>query len=208
MAPRNCTIGRRGGEFGPRALALSISVAASVACGLFGLLAAAPSSAFAQTAAGQTKTAQAKAAQDRLAAQKKQRRPAARAAQVQPRPAPPKAKSKGFIETIMEGPRLTTTPPEAADWVRATRRDPNAPRPIARPPGPGRPLLKPDQIRAHEAQLDRLRARHDRIAGRKPPTGKFGSAAGKPEAPPVEKYKPGCVLTCSNPIAVPRTQRR
>jgi hypothetical protein len=46
------------------------------------------------------------------------------------------------------------------------------------------------------------------VAGRKPPTGKFGSAAGKPQAPEVEKHKPGCALTCSTPISVPRTNRR
>lgn len=200
MALRNCNIGRLQRAFSSRALALP------VACGLLGALAGAPPAAFAQ-AAPPVQLAQAKAGQGQ-AAQKKQRRPAARTSAVQPRPAAPRAAPKGFVETIMEGPRLTTTPPEAADWVRATRQDPNAPRQDARRPGPGRPLLTYDQIRAHEAQLDRLRARHDRIAGRKPPAGKFGSAAGKPVEPTEEKYKPGCVLTCSNPIVVPRTQRR
>ncbi len=125
-----------------------------------------------------------------------------------PKPTAAKPAPKGFMETLMEGPRITTTPPPAADWVRAARPDPNAPRPAARPAAPGRPVLTDAQVRANEAQLENLRARHDRVAGRKPPTGKFGSAAGKPQAPEVEEHKPGCALTCSTPISVPRTNRR
>lgn len=150
-------------------------------------------------------------AQQRRAAQKKTKtplvQPASKPAADAARPATPKREPKGFVETIMEGPRLTTTPPEAADWVRQTRRDPNAARP-APPTGPSRPLLTPDEIRAREAALDNARARHDKIAGRKPPTGKLGSAAGKPEPAEPEKPKPGCVLTCATPIGVPQTQRR
>jgi hypothetical protein len=195
MASRNCNIDLRSGPSGRRALAAAVSIA-------FALLGSAPiasSSAFAQAAAPQQKVGRAKPA-----VQTKQRQSAA-APQAEPRRT---QQSKGFLDTIMEGPRLTTTPPEAADWVRASRPAPDAPRPAARPPGPGRPLLTADEIRAREAQLDRLRARHDRIAGRKAPTGKFGSAAGKPQAEEKEKYKPGCALTCSNPIVVPRTRRR
>lgn len=139
-----------------------------------------------------------------------QRKPPKRTAAEKAKKTQPHARTqpKGFVETIMQGPRLTTTPPEAADWVRASRPDPNAAREAARAPGPGRPVLTDEQIRAREAQLDQARARHDRIAGRKPPTGKFGSAAGKPETAGAEAYKPGCVMTCSTPISVPRTQRR
>jgi len=115
----------------------------------------------------------------------------------------PKRQPQGFIDTLMQGPRLTTTPPEAADWVRASRA-PEGTRPGAQPqPQPQRPLLSPDEIRKREAALDAARARHDRIAGRRPPQGPFGSAARDPEAKK-DDGKPACVLTCPNPIGVPR----
>lgn len=120
-----------------------------------------------------------------------------------------KREPKGFIETIMQGPRLTTTPPEAADWVRQSRGAPTAARaPQAAAPAPARRLLTADEIRAREAALDSARARHDRIAGRKAQTGKVGSAAGKPQVATAEKRKAGCVMTCATPIGVPQTQRR
>jgi hypothetical protein len=118
-----------------------------------------------------------------------------------------KRESKGFIDTIMQGPRLSTTPPEAADWVRASRPAPGAQRAVAAPQ-PGRAVLTPDEIRAKEAQLEALRNRHDRLAGRKPPQGKFGSAAGKPPEQQAERYQPNCVMTCSPSIGVSRAQRR
>ncbi len=152
-----------------------------------------PSSTSATTTARQKQRAAKKTAANAAAKQK---------------PTAAKPAPKGFVETLMEGPRITTTPPPAADWVRAARPDPNVTRPAARPAAPGRPVLTDAQIRANEAQLENLRARHDKVAGRKPPTGKFGSAAGKPQAPEVEKHKPGCALTCSTPISVPRTNRR
>lgn len=129
-------------------------------------------------------------------------------AQAQPQQAAPKRQPKGFIDTILEGPRLTTTPPEAADWVRQTRPDPNAARGPATTSSPARPLLSAEEIRAREAALDRARARHDRLAGRKPPSGKFGSAAGKPVEKGDLRPKSGCVLTCGDSIGVPQTQRR
>ena len=102
--------------------------------------------------------------------------------------APPKREAKGFMETIMEGPRLTTTPPEAADWVRQSRADPGAARrgrsSRARPwpadagPDPG------------EGGRTRSRARPSRQDRRPQASGwKAGSAAGKPETPETEKAK-------------------
>lgn len=197
MADRKITAGRRTGAARKVLLALAAS--------FFAVSLSSGGSAHAQTAG--VAPAQGASGQGISSAQ---RTAAKRAAAEKARKAQPHAKAqpKGFIETIMQGPRLTTTPPEAADWVRASRPDPNAPRDAARSPGPGRPILTPEEIRAREAQLDQARARHDRIAGRKPPTGKFGSAAGKPETAGAEPYKPGCVMTCSTPISVPRTQRR
>ncbi len=184
--------------------------ASALAGGLIVAVALPAPAALAQGAQPSSQPAAQQTAQQRRAAQKKTKTPLAQTAPKPAdaaRPAAPKREPKGFVETIMEGPRLTTTPPEAADWVRQTRRDPNAARP-AGPTGPSRPLLTPDEIRAREAALDSARARHDKIAGRKPPTGKLGSAAGKPEPAEPEKAKPGCVLTCATPIGVPQTQRR
>ncbi|MFN3890685.1 MAG: hypothetical protein ACK4MV_09835 [Beijerinckiaceae bacterium] len=186
---------------GSRLRKAALSFACAAALGAVAFVASAPE-AIAQGAG-----ARAPSAPTVAQAQKEQRKTAAAAQQGRRAQAQPKAAPKGFIETIMEGPRFTTTPPEAADWVRATRPDPNA-RTVRTAPAPGRAVMTADQIRAQEAQLDRLRASHDKVAGRKAPTGRFGSAAGKPESPTAEKYKPGCTLTCSNPISVPRTQRK
>lgn len=177
----------------------------ALACGL--AFAGAPAFSVGALAQGaQPAQAPAPTLQNR-AAQKKTRlaQPAAPPA-VEP---PAKREPKGFIETIMQGPRLTTTPPEAADWVRKSRGAQTAGRaPQAAAPAPARRLLTPDEIRAREAALDSARVRHDRIAGRKSQTGKVGSAAGKPQAASAEKPKVGCVMTCATPIGVPQTQRR
>jgi hypothetical protein len=192
-------------------LNLRMSGASALACAAFLAAAsffsnAAPALAQNAVAAQPTSTSATTTARQKERANKAKK--TARNAASNPKPTAAKPAPKGFMETLMEGPRITTTPPPAADWVRAARPDPNAPRPTARTAGPGRPVLTDAQIRANEAQLENLRARHDRVAGRKPPTGKFGSAAGKPQAPEVEKHKPGCALTCSTPISVPRTNRR
>ena len=166
--------------------------------------------ALAQGAQPSSQPAAQQTTQQRRAAQKKTKTPLAQTAPKPAdaaRPAAPKREPKGFVETIMEGPRLTTTPPEAADWVRQTRRDPNAARP-AGPAGPPGPCSLPMKSAPARRRSTAARARHDKIAGRKPPTGKLGSAAGKPEPAEPEKAKPGCVLTCATPIGVPQTQRR
>ncbi|MBX9761241.1 MAG: hypothetical protein K2Y29_20860 [Beijerinckiaceae bacterium] len=187
-----------------------IFCAVGVACGL--VLAGAPAFAPAALAQGaQPQPAPAPSVQTRK--KTKLGQPAAKA-----KPdSHAKREPKGFIETITQGPRLTTTPPEPADWVRQSRGAQtgapaglqtavrgNAPAAAA----PARRLLTADEIRAKEAALDSARVRHDKVAGRKNQTGKLGSAAGKPEVATAEKPKPGCVLTCATPIGVPRTQRR
>lgn len=181
-------------------------VCAFAACGMAwaALIVAAPA-AFAQaTGARTSQQTVTEKAQPRRARTAQQAAPAA----PQPQQAAPKRQPKGFIDTILEGPRLTTTPPEAADWVRQTRPDPNAPRAPATRSSPTRPLLSAGEIRAREAALDRARARHDTLAGRRTPSGKFGSAAGKPIANDNLRPKTGCVLTCGDSIGVPQAQRR
>lgn len=184
----------------------AMSVCLTVAT--FGFAMGAPSAALAQSANQQrAQTVATKPVSASRGASKKQRKSAGKV-ESKTRPATAKPAPKGFIETIMEGPRLTTTPPEAADWVRSSRPAQNAQPTAARAPAQQRAVLTGDQIRANESQLDALRTRHDRIAGRRSPTGKAGSAAGKPDAPEVERYKPGCALNCSTPISVPPSRRR
>lgn len=180
---------------------------AFAACGMaWAALIVASPEAFAQGTGARTgQQTVTETAQQRRARTAQQAAPAA----PQPQQAAPKRQPKGFIDTILEGPRLTTTPPEAADWVRQTRPDPNAPRgPATTTSSPPRPLLSADEIRAREAALDRARVRHDTLAGRRTPSGKFGSAAGKPVAKDNLRPKSGCVLTCGDSIGVPQTQRR
>lgn len=185
-------------------LGASCAVTICVAGALLGAVSA-PSTAQAQTAQERGVSGGAvRSATGNSAARKKQRKSAANS-NVKARPASAKPAPRGFIETITAGPRLTTTPPEAADWVRASRATQAAPRGSR---GPERAVLTADQIRANEAQMDALRARHDRAAGRKPLPGKPGSAAGKPEAAEAEKYEPGCALTCATSISVSRSQRK
>jgi hypothetical protein len=195
MGPQEIRDERRGLRSSVRALAVAVSFAVGGA----GFLLTAPSPASAQTSGVQSKA--------KAGSTNKNVR-SAPAARPNVAPVQKKAAPKGFVETIMQGPRFTTTPPEAANWVRASRPAANAAAAPPRRPGPGRAVLTPDQIRAQEAQLDSLRARHDRIAGRRGPSGKLGSAAGKPEPSDAEKHKPGCVLTCSTAISVPPAQRR
>jgi hypothetical protein len=103
----------------------------------------------------------------------------------------------GFIDTILQGPKLRADPVEPADWVKA-RRPNELQEPVRVQPGaePARKLLTPDEIRQREAQLDAARSRHDQLSGRKPTRGKFASAAGEP----TEKKKKAevrCTLTCN-----------
>jgi len=98
---------------------------------------------------------------------------------------------------ILRGPRFTTTPMEPQDWVKRSRpADNEAYVPVGRPGDRSqRPVMTPDQVRAKEAELDAVRARHDRLAHRKGFKGQIGSATAPP-LPKKEVKKPNCVLTC------------
>lgn len=208
MAWRYIFEGTRRQSVAASAFAGATAMSICLTLAFFAFAVGAPSGALAQSAKERgAQTLAGKPASASRTATKKQRKSVGKA-DTKSRPATAKPAQKGFIETIMDGPRLTTTPPEAADWVRASRSTQNAQPRAARAPAQERAVLTGDQIRANEAQLDSARTRHDRIAGRKSPAGKPGSAAGKPESPEAEKYKPGCALNCSTPISVSRSQRR
>lgn len=86
---------------------------------------------------------------------------------------------------------------EPQDWVKRSRpADNQAYVPAGRPSDrPQRRVMTPDEVRAKEAELDAVRAKHDRLAHRKPFKGQIGTAS----APPLlkkEVKKPTCVLTC------------
>jgi hypothetical protein len=114
-----------------------------------------------------------------------------------------KRQPRGFIDTLLQGPRLTTTTPEPADWVRRTRPPEGAPAPqrAATPSAPARPTFSADEVRRREAALDAARARHDRLAGRKP-QGRRPAPAPKPEQK-AETSPAACVMSCAAPIGVP-----
>lgn len=112
---------------------------------------------------------------------------------------PTRSAPSGLLDTIMQGPRLRTDPGESADWVKATRPS-ESPNPVRGAQGePSRPLMNADAIRKREAELDALRARHDRLAGRKRSTAKYASAAGPPVKKPKKRDAP-CVTTCASTI--------
>ena len=102
----------------------------------------------------------------------------------------------GFVDTILQGPKLRTDPGEPADWVKSRRpnelQEPVRVQPRAEP---ARKLLTPDEIRQREAQLDAVRIRNEQLGGRQPVRGNFASAAG----PPQEKQKKvevRCSIAC------------
>ncbi|MDF2115438.1 hypothetical protein PY365_07655 [Roseiarcaceae bacterium H3SJ34-1] len=99
--------------------------------------------------------------------------------------------------TILRGPRFTTTPMEPQDWVKRSRpADNQAYIPVGRNADqPQRRVMTPDEVRAKEAELDAVRAKHDRLAHRKPLNVRIGSATAPP-LPKKESKKPTCVLTC------------
>ena len=102
------------------------------------------------------------------------------------------------VAAVVNGLKLTTTPREPEDFVRKTRK-PNETLdyvPIAgERRDPAKRLMTADEIRAREAELDSVRARHDAASRRRPATGPFRSAA-----PPVvaRKETPAtkCLITC------------
>jgi hypothetical protein len=105
--------------------------------------------------------------------------------------------SENPFETILRGPRFTTTPMEPQDWIKRSRpTDTQAYIPVGRAADqPQRKVMTPDEVRAKEAELDAVRAKHDRLAHRKSLAGQIGSATAPP-LPKKEVKKPTCVLTC------------
>jgi len=102
----------------------------------------------------------------------------------------------GFIDTILQGPKLRTDPGEPADWVKS-RRPNDLQEPVRVQPGaePARKVLTPDQIRQREAQLDAVRVRNEQLGGRQPVRGNFASAAGTPQEKK-KKVEVSCSITC------------
>ena len=123
----------------------------------------------------------------------------ARAQSAAPAPQGEGAKPRpGLLDTILQGPNLRTTAPEPKDWVKASRpaeaREPRRVQPDAEP---RRAMLTPEQIRAREAELDNLRARHDRLGERQPARGPFASAAPPAAAAAAGQKGPGCAIACA-----------
>lgn len=101
------------------------------------------------------------------------------------------------VSTLFRGPGFTTTPVEPPEWVRKTR--PSDATLYDRRPVPARQPdrapLSAGEVRKLEAELNTLRARHDRMGGR-PVTAPAASAAADPR-PKKGKTRPDCVLTCN-----------
>ncbi|MDB5651585.1 MAG: hypothetical protein JWL62_3105 [Hyphomicrobiales bacterium] len=102
--------------------------------------------------------------------------------------------------------KLRTVPPPAPDFVVRTRPPETSlnyiPTGAPRPMPAGKPLT-PDEIRAKEAELDGLRSRQDRIAGRRsaPRAERSAADGGKPPKKAAAPLR--CVLTCPDPATAP-----
>ena len=102
--------------------------------------------------------------------------------------------------------KLRADPVEPAEFVRRTRPPEDSLQYIplgAAKAEPGSRLMTFDEIKAKEAELDGVRARHDRIGARPAPKGPIKSVAYEPKSPPVKKPK-SCLITC---VVEPRPVR-
>lgn len=75
------------------------------------------------------------------------------------------------IEVISKGLKLRADPVEPADFVRQSRPAEDQLNYLStggHRPEPDNKILTPDQVKAKQAEMEALLARHDRIAGRKP----------------------------------------
>ena len=99
-------------------------------------------------------------------------------------------------QSILGVLHLGTAEPDMPDFVRDTRPQQLDYLPItSRGAEPDRAILTPDEIRRREADLEKLRSRHDRMAARAPgPAVK--SAAPEPVAKKTKVEAP-CLLTCT-----------
>lgn len=109
------------------------------------------------------------------------------------------------IEAIMRF-KLRADPVEPMDFVKKSRppEDQLQYIPVGAPPEqPVKPLLTFEALKAKEAALDGVRARHDRIGRRAPPKVKVNSVAYAPK-PPQLKKRTRCLITC---VVDPRLKR-
>ena len=113
--------------------------------------------------------------------------------------------SENPLTTILRGPRFTTTLIEPKEWVKRSRPEgEQAYIPVGRNADISRRrIMTPDEVRAKEAELNAVQAKHDRLGHRKPMRGAIGSAA----APPIRKKeakKETCILTCDTGLGTTR----
>lgn len=102
--------------------------------------------------------------------------------------------------------KLRADPVEPADFVKKSRPSDDSLQYIplgAAKPEPATRIMTFDEIKAKEAELDGVRARHDRIGARAAPKGPVKSVAYAPKVLPVKKPKP-CLITC---VVEPRPVR-
>lgn len=104
--------------------------------------------------------------------------------------------------------KLRTSVPPAPDFVARTRPPADSMKFIpahARRVAPPSTPMTPDQIRAKERELDGLRAKQDRLAGRASPPAAPRSVAdgGAQKRRPPAPIR--CVLTCPEPTTLPAT---
>ena len=103
------------------------------------------------------------------------------------------------------GPKLTTTPADAPDWVKAARPKDGREEafiPTGRPRSePPRQVMSRERLMQVERELDALRARHDAIGKRKTVKVSGGSVAGDGvKSRKKTKKAVKCVLTCTTTI--------
>ncbi len=95
--------------------------------------------------------------------------------------------------------KITTTPPEGADFVKQSRKPTGdlqfVPMTGSRPE-PAKPVLSLEEIRAKEAELDDVRARHDKLAGHVGPQQAFKSV-GRERVVRARPAQPKCLISCA-----------
>jgi hypothetical protein len=94
------------------------------------------------------------------------------------------------IDVISHGLKFRADPVEPRDFVRETRPSDEKlnyiPTGSARPQPPGK-IMTVDQVKAKEAELEAMLARHDKISGRRPATVRATTGAAKPKSAAVAR---------------------
>jgi hypothetical protein len=88
------------------------------------------------------------------------------------------------LDVISQGLKLRADPVEPKDFVRETR--PSEERLKYIPTGSARPqpagkVMNAEQVKAKEAELEAILARHDRVSGRRPTAARATTGAAKPK---------------------------